>query len=281
MSTVRSPRSRLLALALALALASAACGGSKKSDGGASGGGGATPATGAALPTIEKGKLIACSDVPYAPFEFEEGGKVVGVDADLVRAIGGRLGVAVDFRDTDFDGIFAALDGGKCDLIASAVSITEERKKKHDFSEGYFEINQSLLVRKADAGKYADLASLKGRTVAVQSATTGADFAKQNAQGANIKEFTGADDMFAALKSGQADGIVQDFPVNAYNAKTTGETVVAKVFNESKKEQYGLVLPKGKPALKKAVDEALAKVRADDTYPTILRQYLGDTAGQA
>ncbi len=271
---------RLLVLAVVLALGTAGCG---SDDGPGAGGGGETQdttASGATPKTIKQGTLTVCSDIPYAPFEFEDQGKIVGIDIDLVRAVAERLKLQAAIVDTDFDAIFAALNAGKCDVVASSVSITEERKKTLDFSEGYFEINQSLLVRKADADRYKDLESLKGRSVAVQSGTTGADFAKENARDAAIKEFTGADEMFTALKAGQVDGVVQDFPVNAYNAKTTGETVVSKVFTESDKEQYGIVIPKGKDELKEAIDGALSAIKSDGTYETILRTYLGDTTGR-
>jgi polar amino acid transport system substrate-binding protein len=270
-------------LVLLLALLGAACG-NDDDDNGAGGPDatapnqrvGDTAEQGRNLKLVAAGKLTVCTDVPYAPFEYEEGGKVVGIDADLMRAVGGRLGLTAEFRDTDFSGIFAAMEAGQCDVIASSVSITEERKKTLDFSEGYYDIVQSLLVRKADESKYTDLPTLRGRTVGVQSSTTGADHAKSQAgaNGYSVKEFEGADDLFAALKSGQIDAIVQDFPVNAYNAKVSGETVVTKKF-EAQKEQYGVVMKKGRDDLKKAVNDALARIRADDTYNSILRTYLG------
>lgn len=240
---------------------------------------GDTAAQGRNLRTVTAGKLTVCTDIPYAPFEFEQDGKVVGIDAEIMRALGGRLDLGIEFRDTDFDGIFAALKAGNCDVIASSVSITEERQKEFDFSNGYYDIVQSLLVRKADEATYKDLPDLRGRTVAVQSGTTGADYAKAQAgaNGYQVREFTGADEVFTALKANQVDAVLQDYPVNAYNAQTSGETVVVKRF-EGQKEQYGIVIPKGRDDLKKAIDDALARIRADDTYNTILRTYLGNEA---
>ncbi|HVF73824.1 MAG TPA: transporter substrate-binding domain-containing protein [Acidimicrobiales bacterium] len=272
-------------LVLLLALVGAACGDDGDSDN--NGGGppdtnapnqkvGGTAEQGRNLKLVAAGKITVCSDVPYAPFEYEEDGKVVGIDADIMRAVGGRLGLIAEFRDTDFSGIFAAMEAGQCDVIASSVSITDERKKTLDFSDGYYDIVQSLLVRKADESKYADLPALRGRTVGVQSGTTGLDYAKaqSGANGYTVKEFEGADDLFAALKSSQVDAVLQDFPVNAYNAKVSGETVVTKKF-EDQKEQYGIVLKKGRDDLKKAINDALARIRQDDTYNSILRTYLG------
>ncbi len=266
---------RLMAVAVATALALAACG---SGDDGESGTGERDGQ--ASLGTIRAGKLTVCSDVPYAPFEFEEGGELKGIDVDLVKAIAGKLDLEAQFRDTDFDGIFAALAAGNCDMIASSVSITEERKKENNFSEGYFEINQSLLVRKGDESRYTDFASLSGRTIGVQSETTGAAFARVQAAtaGVEVKEFTGADELFTALKAKQIEGVVQDFPINSYNAETTGDTVVSKVFTEAEEEEYGFVIPKKSAALLEAVNEALDQLRSDGTYEKVLKRYLGEKA---
>lgn len=275
---------RILAFATVLLLAAGACSNDDEPtlaesgsslDGAASG-----PETGKALKTVASGKLTACTDVPYAPFEFEENGQFDGIDIELVRALAGRLALTAEFVDVDFDGIFSALNAGTCDIVASSVTITAERLETLDFTTGYFQINQSLLVRKGDETTLNDLPALSGKTIGVQSSTTGADYAKANAKGATVKEFTGADELFTALRARQVDAALQDLPVNAYNAKTTGETVVSKTFTEGDKEEYGLAMKKGSTALKAALDGALAEVKSDDTYPTILRRFLGDTAGQ-
>lgn len=257
-------RACALAGVVTLAAAAAACGDS----------GGATAAGGVKL--VKGGKLTVCSDIPYAPFEYEDNGKVVGIDADIVRQVATNLKLEATFVDTDFDGIFAALAAKKCDMIASSVTITDERKKANDFSNGYYDINQSLLVRKADAAKYTDLPALKGKTVGVQSETTGADYAKAqaSANGFTVKEFTGADDMFSALRANQVDALLQDYPVNAYNATKTGESVVTKLFT-TQKESYGFVVRKDNAALTTAINSALDTLKKDGSYDKIIESYLG------
>jgi polar amino acid transport system substrate-binding protein len=275
---------RLLALLGVLALLFAACGDSGDGDGGDTAGDDTT-ATTKGEPAdvgdlVKDGKLTVCSDIPYAPFEYEDDGELKGIDVDLMKGIASQLGLDADFRDTDFDGIFAALAAGNCDVIASSVSITDERKKENDFTEGYFEINQSMLVRKGDEAKYKDFASLKGKTVGVQSETTGAEFATGECKdaGCEIKEFTGADELFTALKAKQIDAVVQDFPINSYNAETTGDTVVSNTFDSGEAEQYGFVVPKDQPKLLAAVDDALAELRSNGQYDKIIEQYLGDVS---
>jgi polar amino acid transport system substrate-binding protein len=277
----RPVRFRLVVLVAALALSGVAC--SDDDDDGAAGGTSTTTAEGGTpgenLDLVADGRLTACTDVPNAPFEFEQDGKFDGIDIELVRAVSGRLGLTAEFKEVDFDTIFRALNAGECDLVASSVRITEERLKEVDFSDGYYEINLSLLVRKGEEAALGDLGKFAGKTIGVQSETTGAAFAQENAEGATIREFTGADELFTALKARQVDGALQDLPVNRYHATTTGETAVATVFTEAPKDQYGFAMKKGSTELKAAIDDALTQVKSDDTYPTILRRFLGDTAG--
>jgi polar amino acid transport system substrate-binding protein len=266
---------RLLALLGVLALAVAACGSDDGDDASTDTTGADTPA----LETIKSGTLTVCSDMPYAPFEFGDPGSEEGVDVDIMRAIGEQLDLDVTFRDTDFDGIFAALAAGQCDVVASSVTITEERLENNAFTDPYFEINQSLLVREDDKAKYPDLASLKGKTIGVQSGTTGADYAKANAPDSQIKEFTGADELFTSLKAKQIEAVLQDLPVNAYHAKTTGETAVAKVFESTEKESYGFAVKKDQTILLDALNDALAEVRSSGEYDRIITKYLGEQDG--
>lgn len=237
------------------------------------------PDAGRALQTVKAGTLTACSDVPHPPFEMEADGQYDGIDIELVRAVAGRLGLAPAFVDVEAGGLFGALDAGRCDLVASAVPVTDERRRTAELSAPYFEVGQSLLVRKGDEGAYGDLPALAGHRVGVQASSPGADYARANAGGATVEELGGADELFAALEARRVDAVVHDQPVNAYHARTTGRTVVAKTFAGGGR-QYAFAMAKGNTALAEAVDGALAQVKADDTYPTILRRFLGDTTGR-
>lgn len=267
---------RLATAVVIFAIIAAGCGDDdeESSTGGTTGG-----TTAPAVQTIRSGTLTVCSDLPYPPFEFEEGGKQVGIDLDLMTAIGQDLGLRTAVQDTDFDGIFAALAAGQCDVIASSVSITDERKQSNDFTQGYYEIQQSLLVRKADAEKYKTIEGLKGKTVAVQSETTGEEYAQSQASqaGFSVKSFTGADDAINALKAGQVDGVLQDLPVNAYNAEKDNSLAVAARY-QTEPEQYGFVIKKGNTALRNAIDGALTKLKSDGRHKEILTKYLGENA---
>ncbi len=233
--------------------------------------------TTADLNLITDGKLTVCSDIPYAPFEFEsDNGDLEGVDIDLVTGMADDLGLEASFKDTDFDGIFAALKAKQCDMIASSVSITDERKAENDFTDGYFEIRQSMLVRAADAATLKDAASLAGKKVGVQSETTGAAYAKDTLAGAEIREFTGADEMVTALKANQVDAVVQDLPINGYAATVSDGALTVSAQFDSEPESYGFVVAKGNTALVEALDGALTAMRSDGRYDAILTKYLGE-----
>lgn len=284
MSRMRRLRLRVLALVTVAATAGGAC--SSSTPGSTAARTPATPArlatgpeAGKALKTVAAGKLTACIHTPHPPFEFEDKGDFDGIDTELVRAVAGRLALAPAFVDVPGD-VIAALDAGTCDIVASAVPVTDELQKTVDFSAPYFQVDQSLLVRKGDEARYGDLPALAGKTIGVQTATAGADYAKVHATGAVVTAFPGPDQLFAALQAKQVDAVLQDLPVNAYHAKTAGDSAVAKTFTDGTKVQYAIAVRKGQEALDAAVADALTQVKSDDTYPTILRRFLGDTAGQ-
>lgn len=263
------------------ALLLGACG-DDDGDGDGSGDGTETTADGGdaeiALPDgvtlVNDGQLTVCSDMPYEPFEFEEGGETKGFDYEIVSAMAERLGLGVEFRTTPFDSIIPALAAGDCDMIASAMTITDERAEQVDFTEPYFDADQSLLIRAEDEGTFATLEDLAGKTIGVQVETTGSAYAEENLpEGATLREFQTGDEMFPALISKDIDAALQDFPVNAFRAAQGDEFVVTETFPTG--EQYGFAVQKGS-ALLDALDEALAAVRDDGTYDDIFTTWFGE-----
>ncbi|MFN7150345.1 MAG: transporter substrate-binding domain-containing protein [Microthrixaceae bacterium] len=225
---------------------------------------------------VNDGQLTVCSDMPYEPFEFQnEDGETEGFDYDVVSAMGEQLGVEVEFVTTPFDGIIAAMGGGSCDMIASAMTITEERAEQVDFTEAYFDADQSLLVLTENEDTYASLDDLAGATIGVQSGTTGATYATENQpEGSTIKEFATGAEMFPALVSGEIDAALQDLPVNAYRATTApDEFVVTETFATG--EQYGFAVAMDSPLLA-PLDAALAAIREDSTYDEVYATWFGE-----
>lgn len=219
----------------------------------------------------------ASSDVPktvvvgtepqYPPFETRgPDGEFEGFDMDLVRAVGQRAGFEVQFKDMGFDALIPALGAGRVRLIASALSITEERRKVVDFSDPYVDAGMGITVR-IDEATVKGSGDLAGKTVAVQSGTTGALAAEQlKGEGrlANIKYFPSAPLAILELARGGADAVINDRPASeAYLAAVPGQ---GKLLDEVlRSDSFGLAVRKGDAALLAKVNDALRQLKADGT----------------
>ena len=263
-----SPHLRLLAVAAAAALTLAACG-SEEDD---STGGGGDDAS-ADLSLISDGKLTVCSDIPYAPFEFEDpdaDSGYSGFDIDITSEIAKGLDLELAVKDADFSGLQSglALNSGQCDLVASAMTITDDRKKNLGFSDGYYDSLQSLLV--PEGSDIQGIGDLNGKKVGVQQATSGEKYAQENAEGAQLVALPSNAEMVQAIKAGQVDALLQDLPVNVDNAKAGGYEVVEE-FDTG--ETYGLATKKDNQALVDAVNAELSEMRDNGTYDEFYDKY--------
>lgn len=258
---------RVLATLAAFSLIFAACGGDDSSSD-------TTTASGGALELVKDGSLTVCSDAPYEPFEFQaEDGTWTGFDMDVVRAIAEDNGLELEVSVQPFDGIWLAPAAGKCDMVASSMTITEEREAAADFSKSYFDAFQSLLVRKADAETFNSLDALASKTIAVQTGTTGEAFANANKpEGATIQSFDEASAMFLALESGQVDAVLQDYLINKERADKQGTSAVSVKFEDTP-EQYGFAVETGNTALVDILNKGIDDLRASGEYQTIYDKY--------
>ncbi len=221
------------------------------------------------------GKLVVCSDIPYPPLEFEnpnKAGKYTGFDIDMMTYVAAQKDMSIDVKVTPFNGIIDALNSSSCDVIASALSITDERKQSIAYSDAYYDSAQSLVIRADEKDTIKDLASLKGKIIGVQTGTTGASYAKDNAKDATIKEFGQSDELFTALGTSDIDAILQDGPVNAYGVKQNPKYLYLQEFKTG--EQYGFGIRKNDAKTLKLVNDGIAAAKADDTYKKLFDQYL-------
>jgi polar amino acid transport system substrate-binding protein len=244
---------------------------------GSSGGSGSSTPTGAGgVKLVKAGNLTTCTHLPYAPFQFNEGGKVVGFDMDMMDVVAKKLGVTQTVVDTPFEGIKSGqdLNTGKCDVAAAGMTIKPERQKVLDFSVPYFNATQAL-VTKTGAG-YTSLESLKGKKLGVQSGTTGKDFVtSKNPSGVLIREFEDLATLQQALATNQIDAAVNDLPVwTDYLKKNPGKFKIGAEFDTG--EQYGFAVKKGgNPQLLKTINDVITASKSDGTYNTIYEKWFG------
>src|SRR5215216_4857820 len=251
-----------VALVLAIALVLTGCGGGGGGGQGGGGGGGGE-------------QITVASDIAYPPFEFEKKGKPVGFDLDLMREIGKRAGFTPEFQNVTFDGIIPGLGNNLYDACASAMTITEAREKKVDFSDPYFNADQSLMVQSGSPIKSID--DIGDGIVGVQLGTTGElkakEFKQQGKISGEVRTFDTITEAFSALGNGQIEAVINDFPVSAYRAKNGGGSLEV-VQTIPTGEQYGIAFPKDSDFLG-PTNKALEEIKKDGTYAEIYEEWLG------
>lgn len=222
-----------------------------------------------------KPKLRVASDTAYAPFEFvdTQTGKYIGFDMDLIAAIAEEMGYDYQIESMAFDGVLASVETSKVDCAISAISITDERLQKMNFSKAYYKSGLSIVV-KEDNNTIKSFKDLEGKRIAVQAATTGAKMAK-TIKGARITQFDRVTDALLEVKKGSADAVINDNPVNQYYlTQETGKglKIVGDLLSS---EYYGIAVPKGNTELLQKINDALMKLKQSGKFNEIYKKWFG------
>ncbi|MGF6158295.1 polar amino acid transport system substrate-binding protein [Ensifer sp. KUDG1] len=222
------------------------------------------------------GKLLKVgSDTTSPPMESIDPatGQVVGFDVDVVNAVCAKINCQAEFITTGWDGIFAALDQGSFDLVASGVSITEERKKAMDFSDPYIVNSQAVLMRADDQGITLDAFKDAGRKLSAQANTTDAQVAESVVGKENVAAYDTFSAAIIALKNKDVDGVViNGANAAAYEREFAGELVVA--IKDLESDPLGLVFRKGDENVA-AFNEGLKQIKDDGTLDQLISKYWG------
>ncbi len=215
--------------------------------------------------------LRVATDATFPPFEYSDNGKRVGFDVELIEAIAGVLNKKVEWTDIDFKGLIPGLLAKRYDVAASAIYITDERRKVVDFSDPYYPGGLVIMTRKGDQTiKGPD--DLKGKKVSVQVGTKSVGFLKDNFPAIERVEVEKNQEMFQLVEVGRADAAVTGKPAAKVYAKTRGTLqVLDKALTV---EEYGFAMRKEDTALLKQVNDALKKLKADGTYDKLVAKYL-------
>lgn len=260
---MRRPLRPFIVLGLLLAMLAVGCG--KRSS---------PVAGGLTLSTAKPGVLMVGSSFDFRPFEFREGKTLKGFDVEIMQRIGRRLGLKLEWVNSDFETIFDSLAAGRFDVVAAAATINPERLELVDFSDPYFNSRQSLTVNawKTPASGGSD--QLKaGDVVGVQTGTIGKDWAEANLapKGIVIKPFAEITGAFTDLEEGQITGIVNDEPSS--EAEVRGRPGLKVVQPIDTGEHYGIAVPKDHRDVLHAINESLRNMIENGTYKSIFREY--------
>ena len=219
------------------------------------------------------GALTVCTDMPYAPFEYEEKGKPTGFDIDLVRKVADDLEAELDVVDVSFDDITSgtSLNNDVCDVAISAMTITGERARVLDFSSPYFDAKQALITPKGSG--LDQISELAGQRVGVQKDTTGetylSDFAPETTQ---VTTYDDAAGLQAALAAGELDAAMLDNTVPGQFVSDNPRLKLSREFDTG--EQYGMAVKKdGNIPLLRHINSTIADLREEGTYNKIFNKY--------
>ena len=204
----------------------------------------------------------------YAPFSFHQGGKLTGYDVDYFREVGKRLGVKVEFVETQWDSMFAALDSGRIDVIANQVGANAERRAKYDLTKPYVESHGVVVVR--DGSSIKNLADIKGKKSAQNITSDWAGVAKK--AGANVVSVDGMDKAVELLSQGRVDTFVNDeLAVKYYLA--THENSGLKIASRTSDTSQEVFPTKKGSKLSPAINTATDEMNADGTSKKLYAQY--------
>ncbi len=211
------------------------------------------------------------TDATFPPFEYTENGKRTGFDVDLIEAIAKTLNKKVEWIDIDFKGLIPGLLSKRFDVAASAIYITDERRKVVDFTDPYYPGGLVIMTRKGDTSIKGP-EDLKGKKVTVQVGTKSVGFLKDNFPAVERVEVEKNQEMFQLVEIGRADAAVTGKPAAKLYARTRGTLQVLD--KQLTVEEYGYAIRKDEPQLLRQFNDALKKLKADGTYQKLVDKYL-------
>ncbi|MFD3584860.1 ABC transporter substrate-binding protein [Streptomyces sp. NPDC058683] len=239
------------------------------------------------------GVIKVGSDIAYPPVEYMESGKAVGVDPDIAEALGKQLGVKFDFQNGKFDQLIVGLQSNRFNVIMSAMNDTKDRQDGIDSDTGkkvgsgvdfvdYFTAGTSILVQKGNPKGIKSLDDLCGKVVALQKGTTSEGIAKAQSEkctkdgnkAITLQTFDTDPEALLRLKQGASVADLNDFPVAAYNAKTSNSGKDFEVVGEQiEAGPYGIAVSKENTQLRDALQAAMAAIIKNGDYQKILEKW--------
>ena len=215
----------------------------------------------------EAGELVIATSPDFPPFENLEGDKIVGIEVDIMEIVCQKLGVTPVFEQINFDAVLTGVQTGKYDCGMSGISVTDKRKENTLFTKEYCLAAQCIVV-KADS-TIASKADLAGKTIAVQTGTTAAEFC--SGEGYALSQFEANQDAKLSLTQGKVDAWVVDDLTAAEMCK--GDASV-KILSESMTtEPYAFAFAVGSEDLVAEIDKIITELIADGTIKSIFDKY--------
>ena len=219
------------------------------------------------------GVLKIGTEGTYAPFTYhDKDNKLVGFDVEIGEAVATKLGVKPEFVEGKWDGLIAGLDAKRYDTVINQVGITEERKKKFNFSNPYI-VSKVVLIVNEKNDTIKDFADLKGKKSAQSLTSNYGTLAKE--AGAELVATDGFDQSIQLVLTGRADATLNDSLSYLDFKKHQPDAPVKVVKEKENADASGIIMRKGDDELVAAINKALDEIKADGTYEKISQKYFG------
>ncbi|GAA2014192.1 amino acid ABC transporter substrate-binding protein [Microbacterium ulmi] len=228
---------------------------------------------------VTSGTLTVATEGTYRPFTYHENGSgpLVGYDVEVAEAVADKLGLEVEFKETQWDAIFAGLDAGRFDVIANQVSITPEREEKYAFSAPYA-VSPGVIVTKDDDDSIGSFDDLAGKTTAQSLTSNWYELAQKS--GANVEAVEGWAQAVALLEQSRVDATIND-KLTFLDYETTnpgsGLKIAAETDDTSKS---AFALTKKNADLAADITKALDELRSEGVLAKLGEKYFGADISQ-
>lgn len=219
-------------------------------------------------------KLIIATDATYPPFEFvDKTGTISGADVELGRELANHLGKKAEFQNINFDGLIAALKSGSVDIVISAMTANEERRKSIDFSEPYVKTGLALLVHGKSPVQGLEDLKAPGRRVVVRQGTTGESFAREflpDTPRVSLDSDTAC--VLEVVKGGVDAWIYDQLSLMRYHKENPDTTRV--LLKPVREEFWAIGVRKGDDELRAKINEFLTKFRAEGGFKRLAEKHM-------
>ena len=253
----------------------------------------------------DENTLVMATNAAFPPYEYKDGDKIVGIDAEIAAAIAEKLGMKLEIVDVDFGAVLTGVAEGKYDMGMAGITVTDKRKESMDFSNTYATGIQVIIVKDGSSiatlddlwnfDENGDPVSLKNPDIkiGVQQDTTGDIYSSSSISGWGFNDLnddesiktdrvvrykTGAE-AISALKTGKVDCVIIDNePAKSFVAANDGIHIL-EGDNEYAIEDYAICVDKGNTELLNKINQALADLKADGTIDRIINKYIPKDGG--
>jgi len=228
---------------------------------------------GANSKTLHEGTLKVATEGTFSPFSYyNDKNELVGYDVDVARAVAEKLGLKIEFLTAPWDAMLAAFDAGKADAVFNQVSITDERKKKYEYSVPYTVVYGAIIVHK-DNNDIKSFEDLKGKKNADSATSNWAQVAKKyGAQNVTVDSFAKSMELLIARR---VDTVVRDNTV-FYDFLKQRPDAPIKIAAKLKDVDYSAaIVQKGNKELAYQISKALNELKAEGKLKEISLKYFG------